>query len=55
MQAQGTVKKSYNEDDPVKNYCIKSSTPPHPVQVKLSEETMKHPRVRNAIKIFRKY
>ena len=40
-----TVKKSYQEADPVKEYCIKHSTPLHPVQIKLMEHTLQHPRV----------
>ena len=39
-----TVKKSYQEADPVKEYCIKHSTPLHPVQIKLMEHTLQHPR-----------
>ena len=39
------VFKSYDQEDPVKNYCLANSTPQHPVQLKLIEETMKHSRV----------
>merc|ERR1712112_709986 len=38
----GKVAKSYYAEDPVKNYCIKHSTPLHPVQLQLVEETLKH-------------
>merc|ERR1719229_1278027 len=38
------VSKSYYEEDPVKNYCIAHSSPLHPVQQKLIEETLKHTR-----------
>ena len=41
----GKVAKSYYTDDPVKNYCIKHSTPLNPVQLRLVEETLKHARV----------
>jgi len=41
-----SVKKSYQEVDPVKEYCIKHSTPLHPVQIKLMEHTLQHPRAR---------
>ena len=40
------VSKSYYEEDPVKNYCIAHSSPLHPVQQKLIEETLKHTRVK---------
>jgi len=36
-----TVKKSYNEYDCVKAYCLENSTARHPVQIKLQEETLK--------------
>ena len=39
------VTKSYAEEDPVKNYCLANSTPRHPVQHKLMQETMKLERV----------
>ena len=42
----GKVFKSYQEEDPVKNYCLANSTPRHPVQLKLMQETMKLERVR---------
>ena len=45
-----TVKKSYQEADPVKEYCIKHSTPLHPVQIKLMEHTLQHPRVVTELK-----
>jgi hypothetical protein len=48
MPARTVVKKSYELLDPVKEYCIKHSTPLHPVQIKLLEETLKHPRVINS-------
>jgi len=38
------VFKSYDQEDPVKNYCLANSSPQHPVQLKLIEETMKHSR-----------
>ena len=41
----GKVAKSYYAEDPVKNYCIKHSTPLHPVQLQLVEETLKHANV----------
>lgn len=41
-----TVKKSYVEQDPVEEYCIQHSTPMHPVQRKLIEDTLKHPKSR---------
>jgi len=39
MSNSQVVKKSYYEDNPLKNYCLKSSTPMHPVQHKLIKET----------------
>ena len=39
------VFKSYDQEDPVKNYCLAHCSPQHPVQLKLIEETMKHSRV----------
>ena len=39
------VFKSYDQEDPVKNYCLAHSSPQHPVQLRLIEETMKHSRV----------
>ena len=39
------VSKSYYDTDPVKDYCIQHSTPLHPVQKKLIEETLQHTRV----------
>merc|ERR1712241_261593 len=42
----GKVFKSYQEEDPVKNYCLANSTPRHPVQLKLMQETMKLERSR---------
>ena len=45
-----TVKKSYQEANPVKEYCIKHSTPLHPVQIKLMEHTLQHPRVVTELK-----
>lgn len=39
-----SVKKSYQESDPIKDYCLRHSSPLHPVQLKLLEETLKHPR-----------
>ena len=39
------VFKSYDQEDPVKNYCLAHSSPQHLVQLKLIEETMKHSRV----------
>ena len=41
----GKVAKSYYAEDPVKNYCIKHSSPLHPVQLQLVEETLKHANV----------
>merc|ERR1711936_491609 len=41
-----SVNKSYDTNDPIKNYCLAHSTALHPVQVKLNEETMKHSRYR---------
>ena len=43
----GKVKvfKSYEGEDPVKNYCLANSSPRHPVQQKLMQETMKLERV----------
>jgi len=40
------VSKSYYDTDPVKDYCIQHSTPLHPVQKKLIEETLQHSRSR---------
>ena len=40
-----SVNKSYDTNDPIKNYCLAHSTALHPVQVKLNQETMKHTRV----------
>merc|ERR1711874_257997 len=40
------VLKSYAEEDPVKNYCLANSSPRHPVQQKLMQETMKLERSR---------
>jgi hypothetical protein len=37
--------KSYHGSDPVKEYCLSHSTPLHPVQIKLQEDTVKHSRV----------
>merc|ERR1711992_118275 len=42
----GKVFKSYQEEDPVKNYCLANSSPQHPVQHKLNQETMKLERGR---------
>ena len=39
------VSKSYYDTDPVKDYCIQHSSPLHPVQKRLIEETLKHTRV----------
>ena len=39
------VSKSYYDRDPVKDYCIQHSSPLHPVQKKLIEETLQHTRV----------
>ena len=39
------VKKSYEASDPIREYCSKHSTPMHPVQLKLIEETLKHSKV----------
>ena len=36
------VSKSYYDTDPVKDYCIQHSTPLHPVQKRLIEETLQH-------------
>ena len=36
------VSKSYYDTDPVKDYCIQHSTPLHPVQKKLIQETLLH-------------
>jgi len=35
-----TVSKSYREENPVKAYCLGHSTPLHPVQQKLQEDTL---------------
>ena len=40
-----SVNKSYDTNDPIKNYCLAHSSSLHPVQVKLNQETMKHSRV----------
>ena len=40
-----SVNKSYDTNDPIKNYCLAHSSGLHPVQVKLNQETMKHSRV----------
>ena len=40
-----SVNKSYDTNDPIKNYCLAHSSALHPVQVKLNQETMKHSRV----------
>merc|ERR1712241_180574 len=37
----GKVLKSYQEVDPVKEYCLANSTVPHSVQLKLQQETLK--------------
>merc|ERR1711953_1346828 len=37
---QVKVTKSYEEEDPVKNYCLANSTSRHPVQHKLMQETI---------------
>ena len=42
---QVKVTKSYEEEDPVKNYCLANSTSRHPVQHKLMQETIKLERV----------
>lgn len=41
-----SVAKSYRTNDPVKDYCIKHSSPLHPVQLRLLEETLSHSRSR---------
>ena len=33
--------KSYQEVDPVKEYCLANSTVPHSVQLQLQQETLK--------------
>lgn len=38
------VEKSYYGSDPIKQYCLQHSTPMHPVQMKLLEETLTHPK-----------
>merc|ERR1712198_514612 len=39
------VEKSYYAGaDPIKQYCLQHSTPMHPVQMKLLEETLTHPK-----------
>ena len=48
MSAPATVNKSYEVNDPVKDYCLQHSSPPHPVQKKLLEETLKIPHVRSS-------
>jgi len=40
------VSKSYYDTDPVKDYCIQHSTPLHPVQKRLIQETLQHSRSR---------
>jgi len=44
-EVNALVKKSYQAKDLVKDYCLRHSSPMHPVQLKLVEETLKHPRV----------
>ena len=44
-----SVNKSYDTNDPIKNYCLAHSSPLHPVQVKLNQETMKHSRVSSVL------
>ena len=39
------VSKSYYDTDPVKDYCIQHSSPLHPVQKRLIQETLQHSRV----------
>ena len=41
MSAPNLVSKSYYAVDPVKDYCNQHSTPLHPVQKKLFDETLK--------------
>merc|ERR1719225_1389153 len=43
---QRKVTKSYERDDPIKNYCLASSTPRNPVQQKLMQETIQLERGR---------
>merc|ERR1711936_484027 len=42
----GKIQKSYTTQDPVLAYCNNSSSPLHPVQLKLIEETVQHNRGR---------
>jgi len=40
-----SVQKSFAGADPVKEYCLAHSTQMHPIQLKLIQETLNHPRV----------
>jgi len=40
------AKSYYAGADPIKQYCLQHSTPMHPVQMKLLDETLKHPKFR---------
>jgi len=40
------IAKSYYGEDPVEEYCLRHSSPMHPVQLKLVAETLKHARSR---------
>merc|ERR1711973_458349 len=42
----GKIQKSYTTQDPVLAYCNNSSSPLHPVQQKLIDETVQHNRGR---------
>ena len=41
LPGPGKVSKSYQEVDPVKEYCLSNSTAPISVQQKLQQETLK--------------
>jgi len=38
------VSKSYRQENPLLDYCLSNSTPSHPVQTKLMQDTLKIPR-----------
>merc|ERR1719481_657256 len=40
-----SVRKSFEGGDPVGEYCLVHSSPMHPTQLRLIEETLKHPKV----------
>ena len=50
--SKSVVSKSYYSPDPVQDYCIQHSTPLHPVQLRLIQETLKLTNVSKESKYF---